>query len=68
MSLKLFHILFIFFCSIAALAFGIWGLMTESANAENQLRLLGGISTVIGLALAAYGIWFARVKSKKLIT
>jgi len=68
MSLKLFHILFIFFSAVAGLVFGIWGLLTETANSDNQIRLLGGISTVIGVALLAYGIWFARVKSKKIIT
>ena len=60
MSLKGFHILFIFLSILLAAGCAVWSFV-------NQVALpFGIISCVIGAALAVYGVYFIR-KTRKLI-
>lgn len=61
MSLKGFHVFFIFLATLLAAAFAAWSLMNETAVP------VGIASAVLAVALIVYGIWFIR-KSKNIIT
>ena len=61
MSLKGFHVFFIFLATLLAAAFAAWSLMNETAVP------VGIASAVLAVALIIYGIWFIR-KSKNIIT
>ena len=61
MSLKGFHVFFIFLATLLAAAFAAWSLMNETAVP------VGIASAVLAVALIVYGIWFIR-KAKNIIT
>ena len=61
MSLKGFHVFFIFLATLLAAGFAAWSLMNETAVP------VGIASAVLAVALIIYGIWFIR-KSKNIIT
>lgn len=61
MSLKGFHIFFIFMAILVAAGFATWSLMNETAVP------VGITSAVLALLLLVYGVWFVR-KSKNIIT
>jgi len=67
MSLKGFHVFFIGFAALSCFSFFLWSLLAPSDIVSNGARLFGYFAAVLGLALAAYGVWFAKVKSKKII-
>lgn len=64
MSLKFFHIAFIFFCAVFALGFGTWCLLFPEL--PPMFLAMGWISLAGGVALVVYGIRFVR-KSRNLI-
>ena len=57
MSLKWFHVLFISLSVVLAVGFGLWGIAGDHA-------VLGGLSILAALALAAYGTYFLQVSRK----
>jgi hypothetical protein len=61
MSLKGFHVFFIFLATLLAAAFAAWSLVNETAVP------VGISSAVLSVGLIVYGIWFIR-KSKNIIT
>ena len=68
MSLKGFHIVFIILAVLVSLLFAWWSLATSSGQAAGDLvRWTGIFSGILGIALAIYGIWFAKVKRNKII-
>ena len=68
MSLKGFHIVFIILAVLVSLLFAWWSLGTSEGRASGELiRWTGVFSGVLGLALAVYGVWFVKVKRKKII-
>ena len=64
MSLKHFHIVFIFLAVITCVGFGAWALLMRGL--PDGFRIMGWISAISGVALLGYGIYFVR-KAKKLI-
>jgi hypothetical protein len=65
MSLKHFHIFFIFLAILCTLGFSAWALLTPRLEALD--RGIGWFSGILGVALVFYGIWFWK-KSKLVIT
>ena len=65
MSLKAFHIIFIFFSTLVAIALGVWCIWVDLVEG-NSMYLGGAIASfVAALLLVIYGIWFYR-KMKRL--
>jgi hypothetical protein len=58
MSLKWFHVVFIGLSVVTAVGFGAWAL-------ANQYGVLGGLSLLAALVLAAYAKYFLQ-KSRKI--
>ena len=66
MSLKSFHIVFITLAILLAVGCAV-GAFSAYRDSGAAAALFGGIaSSVVGVALVVYGIWFLR-KSRKLI-
>ena len=65
MSLKHFHILFIFMAILCTLGFAAWAILIP--NLEMSVRGIGWFSGFLGLELTVYGGWFWK-KSKHVIT
>ncbi|MHA3771104.1 hypothetical protein ACXR0O_06140 [Verrucomicrobiota bacterium sgz303538] len=61
MSLKGFHIFFIFLATLLSIGFATWSLMNQTAVP------IGICSAVLALGLIVYGVWFVK-KSKNIIT
>ncbi|MAS96869.1 MAG: hypothetical protein CMO55_27070 [Verrucomicrobiales bacterium] len=64
MSLKHFHIAFIFFCAIFAFGFATWCFVFRPMQGTTDI--MGGASAIGGALLVFYGIRFYR-KSKNVI-
>ena len=60
MSLKAFHIFFIFLSTVLALAFGIWAVDDFGRSASRVNLALGVASFILSGVLACYGVWFLR--------
>ena len=68
MSLKGFHIVFIFLAVLVSLLFGAWALGTDAGRSAGVLVMWSGISSgILGVALAGYGVWFVKKKAGKII-
>ena len=65
MSLKHFHIVFIFLAVLCTLGFAAWALLLPGL--EMSVRGIGWFSGVLGVGLILYGSWFWK-KSKHVIT
>ncbi len=65
MSLKLIHFLFILFCVVTSVGFGLWTVLLPGLPGE--FRFMGTVSLVGGIGLAVYGVRFLR-KAKTIIT
>jgi hypothetical protein len=66
MSLKSFHVIFIFLASLVCLVLG--GMMGFSEMAAGaSLKLAAVLSGTVGIGLAIYGVWFIKKKSKTII-
>lgn len=65
MTLKNFHVVFIFLAFLMCIGFGAWALLIEELPAS--FRIMGWISASIGVLLFGYGICFVR-KTRKVIT
>ena len=65
MSLKAFHIVFVFFSTALALGIGAWCIYVDLVESV-QTYLLGAIASfVCAVGLVIYGFWFYR-KMKRL--
>ena len=67
MSLKGFHIIFIFFAVLCSAGFWVWTVMNHEAARQLNVIELGAGSGVLGAVLFLYGIWFVVKKSKTII-
>lgn len=67
MDLKHFHYVFIALSILLTLGFGFWALSTTVDVIGFWGRVGGGISTLFGVVLVGYGVWFIR-KSRQIIT
>jgi len=56
-SLKTFHLVFILIAMMAADLFGGWAIHEHAVTHQTSMLVWGGLSFVIGLALAAYALW-----------
>ncbi len=65
MSLKAFHVAFIFLCNLLALGFGAWCLRELGDTGDSMFGILGGLSLVAFVGLFVYGVWFVK-KSRHL--
>ena len=65
MSLRSFHIVFIFVAALMFFGTAVWSLILLR-DRDVAATILGVISVVLGLALSVYGVFFIR-KAKKLI-
>lgn len=65
MSLKNFHVVFIFLAVLTCLGFGAWALLID--RLPESFRIMGWISASIGVLLLGYGVYFVR-KARKVIT
>lgn len=66
MGLKYFHYLFIALSILCTLAFGCWALFTNEESMGAWGRAGGAFSTLVGLVLGAYGVWFVK-KSRRVL-
>jgi hypothetical protein len=65
MSLKAFHIVFIVFSTLLALALGAWCIWVDLVEGA-PIYLSGAIASfIVAAALIVYGVWFYR-KMKRL--
>ena len=65
MSLKAFHIIFVIFSTLLALAIGAWCIWVDLVEGA-PIYLAGAISSfLVAVALIVYGVWFYR-KMKRL--
>ena len=60
MSLKAFHIAFIFLSAVLAAGFAAWCFREMSETGNSGLGFAGAISAACAVALGAYGIRFVR--------
>jgi len=67
MSLKSFHVVFIVLATLSSLGFAAWVFIRSEATLASGLGAVGILSVLMGLALAAYGVWFVARKSARLI-
>jgi len=65
MSLKAFHVAFIFLCNLLALGFGTWCLREFGDTRDSMFAILGGLSLAAFVGLFVYGAWFLK-KSRHL--
>ncbi|MDA7643607.1 hypothetical protein OAL27_01260 [Verrucomicrobiales bacterium] len=66
MSLKAFHIFFIFMSIVITFGFAAWVQFGATVDQKASLTIMSGISAVLGFGLIAYGIHFIR-KSREII-
>ena len=66
MSLKFFHIFFIFLAVLCTLGFAVWAFLATDVGTVSKVA--GAASGALGVALTVYGYWFITRKSRKLIT
>lgn len=67
MSLKGFHIIFIFFAVLCSAGFWAWTAYNPLAARQLSVVGLGQFSGILGVLLFFYGIWFVVKKSKTII-
>ncbi len=58
MSLKQFHIVFIVMAVLMSIGVAAWAFTRYQA--ETDVLLMGGMSAVLALGLAVYGVWFLK--------
>lgn len=60
MSLKAFHIFFVFVCTLLAVGFGAWGIREYTVTGQAD-TLIAGIGSLVGaVVLVIYGVWFLK--------
>lgn len=64
MSLRGFHILFLFLALACLGGFSVWTIMEPELALENNAVVIGNLSGSLALGLLVYTLWFVLVKSK----
>lgn len=67
MSLKYFHIVFLFFAVLCDGGFWLWTRLVPEQAAALGISYLGAVAGWTSLALIAYGIWYAVRKCRTII-
>jgi hypothetical protein len=67
MSLKHFHIIFIFFAILCDAGFFLWCRIEHEAAERMGIAHLGIFSGWVALGLVAYGLWYVLKKCKTII-
>ncbi len=67
MSLKHFHIVFLFFAVLCDGGFWLWTRLAPEKTAELGIRHLGLIAGWTSLLLIGYGLWYLIKKSRTII-
>lgn len=67
MSLKYFHLVFLFFAILCDLGFWLWTRMLPEAAAELGVTFLGHFAGWISIGLTCYGIWYIVKKARTII-
>ncbi len=65
MSLKAFHLFFIFVSTVFAIGFGLWAILDYRSSGDVLYLAMGIFSLLGSLGLVWYGTWFFK-KYKKL--
>lgn len=60
MSLKAFHVVFIFICLLLAVGTGIWGVLDYRSGGPAGSLYLGVGGMIAAAVLAGYGAWFLK--------
>ena len=60
MSLKAFHIVFVFVSTLLSLGFGVWAIMEYRSSGDVAALVCGIGSFAGGVGLMFYGRWFLR--------
>jgi len=66
MSIKGFHLIFIFIAALFCAGFGVWALFFDKMSNGDTVKIFGGGSLVAAVALMIYGIYFVR-KTKTIV-
>ncbi|HCN31045.1 MAG TPA: hypothetical protein DIT64_20480 [Verrucomicrobiales bacterium] len=67
MSLKHFHMVFIFFAILCDLGFFVWTRLLPEKAAQLGVEGLGMLAGWLSLALTGYGVWYVVKKSRRII-
>ncbi|HCN79295.1 MAG TPA: hypothetical protein DIT13_19190 [Verrucomicrobiales bacterium] len=67
MSLKHFHMVFIFFAILCDLGFFVWTRLLPEKAAQLGVEELGMLAGWLSLALTGYGVWYVVKKSRRII-
>lgn len=68
MSLKHFHLVFLFFAILCDAGFFLWTRLAPDRAAAAGATELGLFAGWVALALVAYGVWYLVRKSRTIIT
>ncbi|TDU80984.1 hypothetical protein EI77_00286 [Prosthecobacter fusiformis] len=67
MSLKHFHIVFLFFAILSDLGFWLWTRMLPEQAAALGVAGLGSFAGWLSIVMTAYGVWYIFKKSRTII-
>jgi hypothetical protein len=67
MSLKHFHLVFLFFAVLCDGGFWLWTRLQPTVTAELGIGYLGAIAGWTSLCLIGYGVWYLAKKSRSII-
>lgn len=65
MSLKAFHLLFIWLCTLLSLSVGVWEILAWRDRSDGSALVLGVLFCALGPLLLYYGLRFRRDWTKK---
>ncbi|MGD1977783.1 MAG: hypothetical protein PVJ98_00170 [Akkermansiaceae bacterium] len=66
MSIKGFHLIFIFVAALFSAGVGVWALFLDDKSSGIGTKIFGGVTLAAAVALVIYGIYFRR-KAKDII-
>ncbi len=67
MSLKHFHLVFLFFAILGDVGFWLWTRMVPEAAASLGVVGLGAFAGWLSIVMAAYGVWYVAKKMRTII-
>lgn len=68
MSLKHFHLVFLFFAVLCDTGFWLWTMLAPDTAASLGVAGAGQFAGFLSLALIGYGVWYAGRKMRQIIT
>jgi hypothetical protein len=67
MSLKHFHLVFLFFAILCDVGFWLWTRLLPEAAASMGVAYLGHFAGITSLVLLGYGIWYLVKKARTIV-